>query len=120
MNIQTKAAASSPATRVAQIDGNRLAGDLNEQGFAVLEKLLSQEECLAIASLYPVDNHFRSRVVMDRYGFGKGEYKYFAYPLPCLIGDLRTALYCRLAPIANEWNERMDSTCATRQSTRSS
>ncbi len=107
VNIQPKAAALSLAIRVARIDGNRLAGELNEQGFAVLEKLLSHEECRAIASLYPNDSHFRSRVVMDRHGFGKGEYKYFIYPLPGLIGDLRTALYSRLAAIANEWNERM-------------
>ncbi|MGH6835130.1 MAG: 2OG-Fe(II) oxygenase [Methylocella sp.] len=86
---------------------NGVAGELGERGSAVLEKLLSREECRAIASLYPDDNHFRSRVVMHRHGFGKGEYKYFTYPLPDLIGALRIALYPRLAPIANEWNERM-------------
>jgi uncharacterized protein len=58
-------------------------------------------------AFYPDDKHFRSRVVMDRHGFGKGEYKYFSYPLPGIIGDLRTALYSRLVPIANAWNERM-------------
>jgi uncharacterized protein len=107
VNIQSKSAAPSGAIRGTRIEGSRLADELNEQGFAVLEKLLSREECRSIASFYPDDNHFRSRVVMDRHGFGKGEYKYFSYPLPGIIGDLRTALYSRLVPIANAWNERM-------------
>jgi hypothetical protein len=107
VNIQSKSAAPSGAIRGTRIEGSRLADELNEQGFAVLEKLLSREECRSIASFYPDDNHFRSRVVMDRHGFGKGEYKYFGYPLPGIIGDLRTALYSRLVPIANAWNERM-------------
>ena len=107
MNIQSKSAAPSGAIRGTRIEGSRLADELNEQGFAVLEKLLSREECRSIASFYPDDNHFRSHVVMDRHGFGKGEYKYFSYPLPGIIGDLRTALYSRLVPIANAWNERM-------------
>jgi uncharacterized protein len=96
-----------PKDRVAQIDWNRLAEDLSEQGSAVEEKLLSPEECQAISSLYSDDAHFRSRVVMDRHGFGKGEYKYFSHPLPNLVEGFRTALYPRLAPIANQWNERM-------------
>jgi uncharacterized protein len=107
VNIQSKSAAPSGAIRGTRIEGSRLADELNEQGFAVLEKLLSREECRSIASFYPDDNHFRSRIVMDRHGFGKGEYKYFSYPLPGIIGDLRTALYSRLVPIANAWNERM-------------
>jgi uncharacterized protein len=107
VNIQPKSAAPSGAIRGTRIEGSRLADELNEQGFAVLEKLLSREECRSIASFYPDDNHFRSRIVMDRHGFGKGEYKYFSYPLPGIIGDLRTALYSRLVPIANAWNERM-------------
>ncbi|MGH6840024.1 MAG: 2OG-Fe(II) oxygenase [Methylocella sp.] len=89
------------------MDRNRVAGELGERGYAVLETLLSLDECRTIASFYRNDNHFRSRVVMQRHGFGKGEYKYFAYPLPDLIGALRIALYPRLAPVANEWNERM-------------
>ena len=72
-----------------------------------MEKLLSPDECREIASLYPQDDRFRSKVVMGRHGFGRGEYKYFAYPLPDLIEGLRTALYPRLAPIANHWNELM-------------
>jgi hypothetical protein len=107
VNIQSKSVAPSDAICGTRIEGSRLADELNEQGFAVLEKLLSREECRSIASFYPDDNHFRSRIVMDRHGFGKGEYKYFSYPLPGIIGDLRTALYSRLVPIANAWNERM-------------
>ena len=100
-------AAGTPAERVAAIDWNGVADDLGEQGSAVLEKLLTPDECRAIAALYEDDGRFRSRVVMARHGFGKGEYKYFAYPLPDLVADFRTALYPRLAPIANGWNERM-------------
>jgi uncharacterized protein len=107
VNFQTAPAEQYPAGRVARIDRNRLAGDLGEQGFAVLEKLLLREECVAIASLYPNDSHFRSRIVMDRHGFGKGEYKYFAYPLPPLVARFRGLLYERLAPVANRWNEAM-------------
>ena len=73
----------------------------------MLEGLLSREECREIASLYPEEHRFRSRIVMSRHGFGRGEYKYFAYPLPPLIEGFRTALYPRLAPIANHWNELM-------------
>ena len=105
MNTVTRA--KPTANRVAQINWNRVADDLGEQGSAVLENLLTADECRAISSLYGDDSNFRSRVVMGRHGFGKGEYKYFAYPLPDLIEDLRTALYRRLAPIANHWNQRM-------------
>jgi uncharacterized protein len=80
---------------------------LDAQGFAVLDNMLSPGECSEIAALYAEDRHFRSRVVMARHGFGRGEYKYYAYPLPEIIAQLRTALYPRLAPIANRWNERM-------------
>ncbi|MGO4728470.1 MULTISPECIES: 2OG-Fe(II) oxygenase [unclassified Inquilinus] len=100
-------AAASPADRVARIDWTAAAGELDQQGSAVLPQLLSPEECRSIAALYPQDGPFRSRVVMGRHGFGRGEYKYFAYPLPDLVGGLRGALYPRLAPIANEWNRRM-------------
>jgi hypothetical protein len=96
-----------PADRVAQRDWSRIADELGDQGSVVLEKLLTPEECRATAALYPDDERFRSRVVMARHGFGKGEYKYFSYPLPDLIAGLRSAFYPRLAPIANRWNERM-------------
>jgi hypothetical protein len=102
------AAAGSPADRVAQFDWDRVAGELSGHGAAVLEDLLTPEECRTAASLYADDSRFRSRVIMSRHGFGKGEYKYFCYPLPDPVGGLRTALYPRLAPIANKWNERMN------------
>ena len=72
-----------------------------------MPKLLSAKECDAVASLYKKDEGFRSKIVMARHGFGRGEYKYFAYPLPPLIETLRTALYPDLAPIANRWHEAM-------------
>ena len=98
----------SPAVaRVARYDWNKVAAELSGYGCAVLERLLGAEECTTIAALYPHEEHFRSHVVMARHGFGKGEYRYFKYPLPSLIHDLRGALYPRLAPIANEWSERM-------------
>ncbi|HUB84204.1 MAG TPA: 2OG-Fe(II) oxygenase [Rhizomicrobium sp.] len=77
---------------------------LNASGFAVLTKALSGAQCSALARLYNDDSHFRSRVVMARHGYGRGEYKYFSYPLPKLVKDLRTALYPPLAKIANDWN----------------
>jgi uncharacterized protein len=76
------------------------------RGFAVFDKLLTPEQCQGIASLYDGDG-FRSHIVMGRHGFGRGEYKYFSYPLPDLIGTLRTTLYPHLAPIANRWNAAM-------------
>ena len=97
----------SPADRVEAIDWQRVADDLDEQGCAVLERLLTLAECRAIAALYGDDDRFRSRVVMARHGFGRGEYKYFAYPLPDLIASLRTQIYPHLARIANRWNEAM-------------
>ena len=97
----------SDDSRIDRYDWNGLAGDLDGFGCAVMKKLLSPEECATIAALYADENHFRSHVVMARHGFGKGEYRYFSYPLPGLIGELRTALYAQLAPVANAWNERM-------------
>lgn len=96
------------AEQVAAIDWEQVSRDLDAQGSAVIEHLLSLEECEALASLYSCEELFRSRVVMARHGFGRGEYKYFAYPLPDLVGSLRTALYPPLVPIANRWNEVMD------------
>jgi uncharacterized protein len=95
------------AARSQAFDWGRVAQDLDERGSAVLAGLLRPEECQALAALYPDDSVFRSRVVMSRHGFGRGEYKYFSYPLPEIIAGLRMALYPRLAPIANRWNEAM-------------
>jgi uncharacterized protein len=88
-------------------DWDRVASDLNEHGSAILENLLSPRNCEQLAARYASDDGFRSRVVMTRHGFGKGEYKYFSYPLPEPIAVLRAALYPPLAAIANDWNARM-------------
>ena len=82
---------SDIAARVDAIDWAQATADLDAQGCAVLKGLLSPEECAALAALYPDDKNFRSRIVMGRHGFGRGEYKYFAYPLPDLIAQLRPA-----------------------------
>ena len=95
------------AVRLAAIDWAQAANDLDAQGCAVLGGLLTPDECRALAALYPGDNIFRSRVVMGRHGFGRGEYKYFAYPLPPPIAGLRPLLYERLQSIANRWNQAM-------------
>jgi uncharacterized protein len=89
------------------MDWERISNDLDAQGSAVIENLISSEECKALTALYPAEERFRSRVVMGRHGFGRGEYKYFRYPLPDVIARLRTAIYPHLAPIANRWNTAM-------------
>jgi hypothetical protein len=83
--------------------------NLDERGFALLTGMLDAGECAALARRYDDPGQFRSRVVMARHGFGRGEYQYFSYPLPDVIQDLRTRLYARLAPIANGWNETLRS-----------
>src|SRR6267142_4782683 len=93
--------------RIGALDWRRVSEDLDERGSAMLERVLARDECEALAELYPEDGLFRSRVVMGRHGFGRGEYKYFSYPLPEIIAGLRTALYPRLAPVANRWNSAM-------------
>jgi hypothetical protein len=87
----------------------RLAADLDAHGCAVIAAALSADECAAVANCYADDTLFRSRVVMSRHGFGRGEYKYFAHPLPALVSTLRTALYPPLAEIANRWNAALGS-----------
>jgi uncharacterized protein len=98
---------SDIAARVAALDWAQADSELDAEGCAVLKGLLTPDECRALAALYPDDAHFRSRVVMGRHGFGRGEYKYFSYPLPDLIAALRPALYARLIGTANRWNEAM-------------
>jgi hypothetical protein len=105
--IPAKAAAEAAEARMGRYDWDKVAGDLDGCGAAVLPELLSPAECEAIAALYPHEEHFRSHVVMARHGFGRGEYRYFKYPLPDLVGGLRTALYPRLASVANDWSGRM-------------
>jgi uncharacterized protein len=94
-------------TRVQAYDWPNIAQQLDAYGWAALPKLLMVTETDALASLYDDESKFRSRVIMARHGFGRGEYKYFKYPLPEAIGQLRTSLYPRLVPIANRWNEAM-------------
>ncbi len=93
--------------RIDAIDWEQATADLDAQGCAVLNNLLTPEECRAIAALYPDEANFRSRIVMGRHGFGRGEYQYFSYPLPPLIQQLRPALYAKLQNLANRWNEAM-------------
>jgi hypothetical protein len=103
----TIASAEEVAERTRALDWSRAARDLDDTGNAMLDGLLSPDECRSLAGLYHADDIFRSRIVMARHGFGRGEYKYFGYPLPEIVAGLRTALYRRLAPIANRWNEAL-------------
>ena len=89
--------------RVARLDWARIAADLDTFGCAVVPQLLTARECEAHARSYADASLFRSRVVMERHGFGRGEYQYFAYPLPARLAELRSALYPHLAAIANRW-----------------
>jgi len=93
--------------RLNRIDWRAVARDLDAQGSSVIEGLLSADECRGVASRYAGESGFRSRVVMAKHGFGRGEYKYFDYPLPPLVAGLRTAAYPHLALIANRWNEAL-------------
>ncbi|MES2261057.1 MAG: 2OG-Fe(II) oxygenase [Pseudomonadota bacterium] len=96
------------AERCAALDWPRIASDLDEHGCAIVPGLLTAEECVRLAGAYANSGLFRSRVVMQRHGFGKGEYQYFAYPLPGPVAALRAALYGPLAGIANRWYAAMD------------
>jgi hypothetical protein len=102
-------AAVTIADRVDALEWARIGEQLDAYGAAVAGSVLSPDECERLAELYPADAPFRSRIVMGRHGFGRGEYKYFTYPLPDLIADLRAALFPRLADIANRWNEALQS-----------
>ena len=93
--------------RIAAVDWPGVERDLDARGAAVIPGLLTPAECAEVAGLYRKADGFRSQVIMARHGFGRGEYKYFAYPLPDPVQDLRTALYPRLAPTANRWNRAM-------------
>src|SRR6266851_10144273 len=93
--------------RVAAIDWRQVATSLDEQGYATTAALLTAEQCRGLRVLYDRDEAFRSRVVMQRHAFGRGEYKYLRYPLPSAVEALRQAIYPHLAPIANRWRERL-------------
>jgi hypothetical protein len=95
------------AERLAAVDWTAVAAGLDAQGWAVLPSLIESPECDQVAALYDAEEGFRSRIKMARHGFGQGEYRYSAYPLPPLVQTLRTGLYPHLAPLANCWHERM-------------
>jgi hypothetical protein len=95
-------------SRDARIDLPRVETELNEGGYAVVPNLLTPEQCAALAERYNEESQFRSRVVMARHNFGRGEYKYFAYPLPEPVAGLRATLYPPLAAIANRWQEALE------------
>jgi hypothetical protein len=95
------------ADRVAALDWTDIAVQLDRFGCATTGALLSADECAAVSACYDDDKLYRSRVIMARHGFGRGEYKYFAYPLPDMVASLRASLYPPLAAIANRWNEQM-------------
>jgi hypothetical protein len=102
-----KARVPEVGARIARIDWARVAADLDADGHAVIPSLLDEAECADVAGMYDDDSRFRSRVVMERHGYGRGEYRYFCYPLPPLVAALRSALYVPLAPVADRWNETM-------------
>jgi uncharacterized protein len=95
---------TSLSNRMASLDWSVIAGELDASGAAVIPALLSAAQCAELASSYARAQAFRSRVVMAKHGFGRGEYQYFRYPLPALVEQLRISLYAALAPIANRWS----------------
>jgi hypothetical protein len=105
--VTARAARATGAPDVGALDWTGIAATLDAEGHAVVGPLLGPAECAALATAYDDERLFRSRVVMARHGFGQGEYKYFAYPLPEPVAALRTALYPPLAAVANRWNERL-------------
>ena len=107
LQIIEKEAPATRLTDVAAFDWERIGAELDAQGCAVIPGLLDGARCESLAGLYPQDEIFRSRVVMGRHGFGRGEYRYFSYPLPEIVAGLRESFYPRLAPIANRWNAAM-------------
>jgi hypothetical protein len=102
--VQHAIPAQEAVAQITVADWDRISQDLDSQGSAVIKSVLSATACRSVAALYSEDSLFRSRVVMSRHGFGRGEYKYFDYPLPEIIAELRTIAYAKLAPVANRWN----------------
>lgn len=105
--IPTPKAVANARNRLEKYDWDAFVGEMNSYGCAVLSGILTPDECAELAELYQKEEHFRSHIHMSRHGFGKGEYRYFKYPLPDLVSSLRTALYPHLADVANSWNGRM-------------
>ena len=102
-----KPEANDIADRIAALDWTRIGGELDAHGCAATGVLLSADESAALSSRYDEDDIYRSRVIMARHGFGRGEYKYFSYPLPDTVASLRAALYPPLAEVANRWNGQL-------------
>jgi hypothetical protein len=92
---------------MTKLDWAKIHKELWEQGWAHTEQVLTAEQCAELAALYPHDQHFRSRIIMARHQFGRGEYKYFNYPLPKPVAALRHTAYAELAPLANEWSQAL-------------
>jgi hypothetical protein len=107
VDVAAHASGRPIGARVASLDWPRIEDELDNFGCATAAGLLDPQECDRLAQLYTQDDIFRSRVVMERHGFGRGEYKYFAYPLPDIIGTLRGALYPHLVSVANRWNKAL-------------
>jgi hypothetical protein len=105
--VSTAAAHDPLRDRIDALAWPRIAAELDAHGSAMVAGLLRPDECAALAALYEAEGIHRSRVVMARHGFGRGEYKYFSYPLPQAVQDLRMAFYPHLAPVANRWNAAM-------------
>ena len=102
------------AERVAALDWRTLEDALWQWGYATTPALLTPDECRALVALYPDDSRFRSRIDMERYRFGVGDYKYFAEPLPPLVAQLREQLYPPLAAVANRWEAPLSSSLPPR------
>jgi hypothetical protein len=100
-----QAKSSSIGARVAALNWTAINSDLDDYGCAATEPLLTPGECAVLAESYDSDQLFRTRIIMARHGFGRGEYKYFAYPLPQIVAGLRESLYPALAQVANRWNK---------------
>ncbi|MGB9390954.1 MAG: 2OG-Fe(II) oxygenase [Xanthobacteraceae bacterium] len=110
--VQTQRSIAQPKSspigeRVSGLDWRAIISNLDDHGCATIEPLLTPEECTILAEGYDSDQLFRSRIVMARHGFGRGEYKYFAYPLPQIVAALRDSLYPALAQVANRWNKAL-------------
>ena len=108
MNVLTQARPRESSTALPSPDWQAIGEELDAHGCAIISGQLSADDCAALTASYDSDKIFRSRIVMGRHGFGRGEYKYFAYPLPDVVAALRTALYPPLADIANRWNAAMN------------
>ncbi len=102
-----RATVTSIAAWVDKMDWGHVESDLDELGWSLQKHFINSKECSALTAFFSQDDRFRRRVVMEQHGYGQGEYKYFSYPLPNIVADLRDTLYSRLVPVANRWNAQM-------------